>query len=84
MFTAEYVGKILGVTGKMVDLMPPKFREDYGSRPTFCWEEGEPGTVSHTKWQLDVNNCLVRHRGTTKGCFWTDWEKWEDWATSTN
>lgn len=70
----ERMTQIMGKDGKFIDITPPIFREKYGSRIVFCWEEGEPGTVSHTKWQLDVDNCLVRHRGTTQGCFWTDWE----------
>lgn len=36
----------------------------------YTWEDGH-GTV----WNLDRDYCLIRHRGTGVGCFWTDWEK---------
>ena len=56
-----------------VDLMPPRFREKYGSMIVKQWETGEAGTITHTIWQEDSKG-RIRHKGTTRGCFWTDWE----------
>lgn len=36
----------------------------------YTWEDGH-GTV----WNLDRDYCLIRHKGTGVGCFWTDWER---------
>lgn len=36
----------------------------------YTWEDGH-GTV----WNLDREYCLIRHKGTGVGCFWTDWER---------
>ena len=48
--------------------------EDYPTITIKIWYTGIPGTISHTRWEEELETGRTRHKGTTKGCFWTDWE----------
>lgn len=56
---------------KIVNIMPPIFREKYGDKLVEQWIEGEG--VKRTIFQRDLSNGKIRNKGTGKGCFWTEW-----------